>query len=77
MTKQSGGYLVHMLLVTSLLIGVLGAVARFQAAPEVAGFKMHALGVALMVFAAVGVLASLKPGPMQRWTRAFSAPQQA
>jgi hypothetical protein len=49
-----------MLLVTSLLLGVLGAMARFQAAAEVAGFKMHAVGVSLMVFAVVGVLVSLK-----------------
>jgi hypothetical protein len=49
-----------MLLVTSIAIGVLGAVARFQAAAEVAGFKMHALGVALMVFAVAGLLVSFR-----------------
>lgn len=55
------GYPVPMLLVTSIVIGALGAMARFQAAAEVAGFKMHALGVVLMLCAAIGVLVSLKP----------------
>lgn len=49
-----------MLFVTSVLIGALGALARFYAAAEVAGFKMHALGVSLMVGAIVGVVVACK-----------------
>ena len=63
------GYLLDMLLVTSILIGALGAMARFQAAAEVAGFKMHALGVSLMVCAAIGVVVALKPLAARRPTQ--------
>ncbi len=66
-----------MLLVTSILIGALGAVARFQAAAEAYGFKMHALGVSLMVLAVVGVLVSLRPLAAQRMTRSLGRPVAA
>lgn len=66
-----------MLLLTSIVIGVLGAVARFQAAAEVAGFKMHALGVSLMCFAVIGVLASFKLISTHRLTESGPSPQQA
>lgn len=66
-----------MLLVTSIVIGVLGAAARFQAASEVAGFKMHALGVSLMVLAIVGVIGSVKAGALPRFSRTLPAPTQA
>ena len=46
--------------VASILIGALGAVARFEAVAEVAGFKMHALGVTLMIVAAIGLATSLQ-----------------
>ena len=49
-----------MRLVTSLLVGALGVVARFEASAQVAGFKMHAIGVLLMVAAVAGVV-SLMP----------------
>ena len=62
-----------MLFVTSILLAALGAVARFHAAAEVAGFKMHALGVSLMLFAAVGVLVSLKPLATHRLSRTLPA----
>ena len=74
---RCAGYLVSMLLLISVLIGALGFMARFQAAAEVAGFKMHALGVTLMLCAVIGVLASLKPLTTQRLTRAFPSARQA
>ena len=58
----------------SILLGILGAVARFHAAPEVAGFKMHALGVSLIVLAALGVIVSLKPLATHRLTRTSPSP---
>lgn len=66
-----------MLLVTSIVIGVLGAVARFEVSPEAAGFKMHALGVSLMLFAVIGVLTSLKLISTHRLMRTGPSPQQA
>lgn len=67
-----------MLLATSILLGVLGYVARFEAAREVAGFKMHALGVSLMVFAFLGVMAwAMRATPLRRFRPAGPTPQPA
>ncbi|MDP1793958.1 MAG: hypothetical protein Q8K63_07445 [Acidimicrobiales bacterium] len=62
-----------MVLLTSILIGALGAMARFEAAAEVAGFKMHALGVTLMVFAFIGIVASFRPDAWLRRRRSSAA----
>lgn len=66
-----------MLLVTSIVIGALGAVARFRVAAEAYGYKMHALGVSLMIFAVVGVMMSLKPIAAHRLTRSLPPPVAA
>ena len=43
-----------MTVATSILAGVLGVILRFQFAAEAAGFKVHAIGVTLMVASVVG-----------------------
>ena len=44
--------------VTSLLLVIAGIGARFGVAAEVAGFKMHAIGVVLIAAGVAGVIVS-------------------
>ena len=43
----------------SILVGAVGAILRFTLTAQAAGFKMHAVGVILMIAGGVGVATSL------------------
>lgn len=43
----------------SILVGAVGAFLRFEVAAQAAGFKVHAVGVIMMVGGIVGVVASV------------------
>lgn len=62
-----------MRLVTSILLGAVGTAFRFAVSAQMAGFKMHALGVTLIVLAVMGVVASVAAG--HSWLRPQTSTQ--
>ena len=50
-----------MRLVMSVLVGVLGMTIRLTASAEMAGFKMHPIGITLVLLGVAGVVVALLP----------------